>query len=564
MLPKFPKILVKIFIALAAAKILLSFFILGFNLPPDEPCLLWTARNLASTFDYQPCSELRGWNAGDAPFLPVIIYSFFYALFSPVLAFKFSLFFNSVLAASLVFPLYNIFKNYIEEDRKIIPIIAALTFIPAIFIYEKSVMTEIFFSSSIIWMISFYITGLKSNSTKPKIIAFVIAALTLFVRPYGFIAMFALTANEFFLLNKKNKIISILAMVIFAGLVLLLKGGLIFSSLGASIDYASGVGFKEAGIRALGSLVTLFNSLSISTLLLPLLVLIFTKGEKVKNIRVFLLSFVVLNILVIFPRLFIDPTYQKPLAGGLTSVFGQADASLFEGKSELGALVFRYLNSSTILVLIFALITLLKGIKAKMKPLHYLQASIVIGLVYFVDIGPTQMHFVYDYAFLFDYGTSAFYMIIAFSLALIFLYQKGRSRYLLQSIFAGFFIISALSFSYNANATKISSPDNEIVNFLADKEGDILFIVPPELKWNATYWANAVYLDTKVETGFFFNETLDHTDGSLPDLYKITEIFDRVIEDFSPDYQSYGHIVTPMELSFEKVYTGKLYNIYKP
>ena len=287
--------------------ILQSIIVLLKNSPsifPDEVCALKRAIYFAQHFSFETCENITLLPSGDP-------YPFYSAIISPVYwftygltAYKTILIFNALLISSLVFPLFKIFKRFIENNKTIFGGIFFILFLPQILVYGASTMTETVFIVINIWFLYFYLKSF--DSSKPwlyKMISVLIAIFGAFSRPFGFIILLALIVNEI-ACNKnshKKKFILLLvsltiALVSFA--VLVGNAGIIEATYKKILGLNSLDGWLNVG-KAIAEQI---NSFSIATFIVPVVLFFSRIGEDdskdLASIRVFLISYIGLNFLI--------------------------------------------------------------------------------------------------------------------------------------------------------------------------------------------------------------------------------------------------------------------------
>jgi hypothetical protein len=207
--------------------------------------------------------------------------------------------FQSVISASLIFPLFNILKKFFKKNYTAIFLSSVLLFVPQVFVYEKTMMSETLFMFLGVWFLNLYIHSFEKKFLKNKILAYFFAILCALTRPFGFILPMAVLINEL-IVYKKKKIILILIFTIFASLGLLyvftgeglLSVGDKFISLMSISNY----------LKIIVSIVNQINSFVIVTALLPVYVFyLFMKKKDIKiwnNIKWFFVIFIFLNFLM--------------------------------------------------------------------------------------------------------------------------------------------------------------------------------------------------------------------------------------------------------------------------
>lgn len=335
---------------------------------PDETCVLLRARYFADTFSIQQCTEIMNLPAGDPrPLYSILLaplFKFTYGLH----AFHWALALNALMTASLVFPLFNIFKRFVKNNTQIFFSIILLLFLPQIVIFEKMVMTELFFVFLAIWGLFFYMKSFSgTRKVTNKITAITFSILAAFTRPFGFMIPLSILINEIILTkSKKLKIALITSLLILsAGTVALYP--LILDQINSKWLplFENPQYWKDVLIAIKGQL----NSFSIATFLLPITIFFAYIGKKdskdLKNIKWFLISLITINFLI-----------------SAQHIFGY----LIKLSAPDPVLLTRYINLSLILIYLFAIIFFLRYKKVKLNQTSLIiTATLIFALLFFQD-----------------------------------------------------------------------------------------------------------------------------------------------------------------------------------
>lgn len=335
---------------------------------PDETCVLLRARYFADTLNMLQCSDIMNLPAGDPrPLYSILlapIYKFTYGLH----AFHWALALNALMAASLVFPLFSIFKRFIKNNTQIFFSITLLLFLPQIVIYEKMVMTELFFVFLAIWGLLFYLKSFSGeHKIANKLTAIGFSILASFTRPFGFMIPLSILINEIILTKSKKLKISLIATLLVLGTGIVLFYPLILAQINAKWLplFENPQYWKDVLIAIKGQL----NSFSIATFLLPITIFFAYIGKKdskdIKNVKWFLVSLITINFLISAQHIFgylIDPNAPDP------------------------ALLTRYINLSLILIYLFATIFFLRYKKVHLNQTTLIiTATLIFALLFFQD-----------------------------------------------------------------------------------------------------------------------------------------------------------------------------------
>lgn len=293
------KTLIVLFFIFSFVKIFFSIFLNGPTTFPDEACFALKAMDFVDHFSFRSCEEVSGFDSGGEFPLYIFFISPIYFFLRGKASFFALMIFQSLISASLIFPLFKILKKFFAKNSTAILLSSVLLFVPQIFAYEKTMMSEFLFIVLAIWFLNFYIYSFGKKYLKNKILAYLFSILCALTRPFGFIFPMAVFVNEL-IVYKKKKFILILILTILASVGLLfvftgeglLKLGEKFSSLLVLSNYKF----------ILISIINQINSFSIVAFLMPVFVFfVFMKKKDLKpwnNIKWFFAVFIFLNFLM--------------------------------------------------------------------------------------------------------------------------------------------------------------------------------------------------------------------------------------------------------------------------
>ncbi|MBD3360308.1 hypothetical protein GF366_00735 [Candidatus Peregrinibacteria bacterium] len=532
-----------LFLGILTVKILITLLFHGPTIIPDEGCIVQISRYFAENFKLVNCEELRSIPGGNPPALIPIIFSLFYALFKPVIAYKAILVFHSILVSSLIFPLYKIFKRFIKKDVTIFIISGLLLFIPQFLTYEKSVMSETLFAVTNVWLLYFYIESFDKNKIRNKTIAIILGILSIFLRPFGFITPFAIIINEFILSkNKKRTILIFIPALILAAI----PTCILYSDVINKIPSIFSTLLNLNNIVALGeSILNQFNSLNMAVLSIPLILLVIffnkEKSHEFKKIRFFILSFIILN-----------------LALGIYHLYGY-----FMKYGEQPDILTRYINVSIIFTLIFGLIFVIKNKEFKLSRKNLIISGIIILPLLFMETEKYKGQLMHEFIHItfnekLINGFNIFITVIV--IALFILLINNKKKLLITGIFLTLLLHSTSSMLIQGTFSKLVHKQNEIYLELKDEKNKILYLK----KWDgenspSTYWTLKNMTENEIETAFFKSDDTG-LDNKLPKVFKWE---DSEVIDLQIDPKNFDYIITNIELDFPIRIEGTDSKVYK-
>jgi len=375
--------LIIIFLSVFIVKSLISLYLKTPFIFSDETCVIQKAIYFASNFEIKSCHEILKVSAGDPRPLYSILISPIYLFISGTKAYHAVLIFNSLIISSIVFPLYSIFKKFIQNKALIYLSIIAILFLPQIIIFEKTLMTETLFTTICIWFLYFYLKSFNKKSAHNKIIAIILSILAAFTRPFGFILPIALTINE--IIRCKNK--KLIALVYIPIAFILSFGTIKFFIPNLAQELNQKLYALEDPTIIYTIIIAIknqLNSFNVTTFFTPIIavIVLFTQNKKseIQNIKYFIISFLVLNFII--------------------------SAQHTELYLENLSIITRYINFSIILIFIFAFIFLGQKEKTKINLIGKISTIILYISLIFISYKSVKLSLNLDIAYYFDTSTS--------------------------------------------------------------------------------------------------------------------------------------------------------------
>ncbi|MBD3361134.1 hypothetical protein GF366_05035 [Candidatus Peregrinibacteria bacterium] len=437
----------------------------------DESCVIQRAIYFINNFKFETCENLTTLPSGDPQPLYSILISPIYYFTYGITAYKIATILNSLLIASLVFPLYGICKKFIKNTKYIFLIIIVTLFLSQIMAYEKTVMTESLFVVINIWLLHFYLKSFsKKRKTKivNKLLAVILSILATLTRPFGFIVPVALAVNEIAVAkNKKKTLLFFLPFAIiltFLALFILLDH--IINSIFIKINFLS---ILENWKYIFIALKNQINSFSIATALIPIIVFFTYINKKdsphLKNIKYFLITLIFLNFAI-------SAQHQ----------FG------YYIKNMDPVLITRYINLSIILIIFFSLIFLKRYKKFSFNKTNIsIIILLLVSLFFFKDIA-VKHSLNLDLSFFYESRTHLFgedlveskkilgTVFFPITFILFVLLVANKRKILIATLISIFIILSIHSTIWVINY----AVNSEFIDFFEKKETDISFIVKNE------------------------------------------------------------------------------------
>lgn len=472
-------------------KIFFSIFLKGPTTFPDEACFALKAMDLVDHFSFRSCKEVSGFESGGEFPLYIFFISPIYFFLRGKASFYALMFFQSIISASLIFPLFNIFKKFFAKNSTAIFLSSVLLFVPQIFAYEKTMMSEVLFVILSVWFLYFYLNSFGKKYLKNKILAYLFSILCALTRPFGFIFPMAVFVNEL-IVYKKKKFILILILTI------LVSFGLLYFFAGEGLLR---VGEKFSSLLVLSnykylliSIVNQINSLVIATFAIPVFVFyLFLKKRDAKpwnNIKWFFAVFVFLNFLM-----------------SAQHIYGY----YLEGK-ELN-LLSRYVVLSNFFMIFSSIIFLSKYKKYKVKYGELIVFFVLIFCFFFLSENGKRVQNVDLSAFYAVFADenrrTAFmyffkYPLIISYLSLFYLFLKNKFIWVRNILIGFLLLISVFSIRLIAKVPW----DTSLTDYIISHPGlSIDYIVTGEKKDLMHFWKLMAYDHYKINSVRNFSET---------------------------------------------------------
>jgi hypothetical protein len=504
-------LLVLFFLLIFFVKVFLSIFLNGPTTFPDESCFALRAMDIVDNFTMRHCEDISGFDSGGEFPLNVFYFVPVFYFFRGVNAFYALMFLNSFISAFLLFPFFGIFKRFLKKESLSIFLSVVMVFIPQIFLYEKSMMSDFLFSVLGVWFLFFYIKSFEKNGFKSKIIAFVFAILGALTRPFGFILPVSVFINELIVYKKlKYLFVSILGVSLSIFLLWFFQD----ESQKWIMEKLVSLQNLKNYLFILKSLINQFNSFIISLFLIPILTfLLFFRRKNFKiwdNTKWFFAIFIFLNFLM-----------------SAQHIYGY-----FLENLNLHILT-RYINLSGVYLLLLCLVYLSKFKKEKIDfkvilifSLAFLSfvflektgkrvQNVDVSALYYVSsvVEAKRTEFLYFLKFPF----------LAFYLFFFVLFAKQKFIWLRNII-----IVSILSFSVFGLLTIIKTPVNTSLSnaILNNPDAKITYILTPQRKGLIHYWKLMAHSNYEIIRVVNFDENKLFLDYSSLDTDLIVSFFD--------------------------------------
>ena len=407
-----------------------------------------------------------------------------------------------------------------------------ILFLPQTMTYEKMAMSENLFFVFNTLILYFYLNSFeKEKKTKLiyKLTAFLLATLCFFTRPFGIITLLALIISESTIaLKKSDKIKKIFTLIGFFILSMTAIIGLLTimpNTITALMEKAYFLTKPEYLIKLVEAFKNQINSLFIITYFIPSVIFLnyaFTsKSKNFKNIKIFLFSIIILNILI-----------------GTQHIFGY-----FLSNYNLDLLT-RYINISATFIIIFFLISIFSEKKLRITPVIF--GLCLLPLLFLnhetinhalnIELSPFYKSlngFVSDFIFF-----KFIFLIIIFILSILYIFEKKKSLIIL--LISIFVTHSALNMTYQIIYTK-NETSNELFQFLKNKKENIV-VLEIKSEFAATNFINFDYWRLKTLTDNIVKlEIYDDSNNKTPKI--------------NPKEAKY--ILSKLELNFDKILTTK-------
>ncbi len=481
MTKKTKKKLLLFFLGILLVKVFLSLFIKNIIVYPDESCIIQKASFFAEHLALRNCGEIAHMPAGDPFPLYSILLAPIYLFSKNILAFKLTLIFNAILTSTLVFPIFQILTKFIKKEKTTFLYTFVLLFISQVLLYEKMLMSENLFLITSIWFLFFYIESFGKNKAN-KTIALIIAILSIFIRPFGFILLLAMGINEF-IHTKKKTTATIIFILTIAALFFVLQ--MFIPEIGQNLYQKIASLSEPRNILLLGkALKNQLNSLIIATFFVPLVIFVSNigkdKSKAMKNIRYFLISFIALNFLITAQHI-----YNYYIRGA------EQD------------LIIRYLNVSSFFIIFFSFIFIEKVKKIKINtavliilalPLLFLSYD-TLNHALNLELSPYFKTF--DGFISGDIFFKTIFLPLIFLLAIAMIFHKRKL--LIVGLISILLLNSIAIFAWQTKYTKNEFED-PVFQYFINKNDNILFIEsamnkdkPKNINFN--YWKILAFTD---------------------------------------------------------------------
>lgn len=527
-------------------KALLSFGIEAFYIFPDEACMILRARHFAEFFRIESCGYISGFEASSPfPLNSIILAPLTYFWHGTDL-YQAMLILNAALVATLVWPLYQIFRNFVKSDKKIYIAIFSILFLAEFIIYEKTVMSETLFIILNIWLIHFYIKSFESekllNKYKSASIAFaILGALT---RPFGFISGLAIIINEA-IINKNRKII-LLTLPIFSAFSIYLLS-LFIPDLGSILSTKFEALLRNPAYfwALIKSLANQLNSFTIATFFIPMIYFanfINTKIPKfLPKIKYFLLSYIFLNFVI-----------------SAQHIFGYLSLSQFDP-----GLLTRYIHSSIIIIYIFGLAFFFKHKKLHINKTGLVLIILSILSLFFLNYESAKHTLNTDLSYIMHTGEAyvkdlnLFKPIFKYALLpilglLLFLTLSDRRKPLIILFSSLIIIQSTLSIVWAENYTSTSN----ITKYFEDKETNITFFLPAQhSQFRTKIWQLLTLTNNKVNVSIASKGAPTNSGAKI-------ELTEEIINN-SKALQEAEYIISSYVLNLEAIVKSSDLIVYK-
>jgi len=507
-----------LFLSIFSIKLVLSFLMNGTFIYIDEFCILQKGKYFIETFRLISCTDIIGTSASNPfPLYPILI-SPIYLFFNGFNAYYAILILNSLIIASLVFPLYKIIKHFINKDWLIYIFISIILFSASIFTLEKTVMTGTIFLVVGIWFIYFYLLSFIENKKRNKIISIILSILAIFTRPYGFIIPLSLIINELVLAKKKKRLILILSTLLFlSGIGFFVFSYIYFPEHDLSLKISNLMSPEGIKLFILAVKNQLINFILPLFFVVPIIFISFNFKKNLndyKYIKYFLISFIILNFLISAQHMF---GYYVGAAGS--------------SPSPLNFLT-RYINLSLTYILLFSFIFIYKFGKFKLNSRNIIISTIL--LIPLLTLQFTSMKYALSldieiYKFLSTNIKTIILFLFLFSILLL------NKKHLISLLIAILILINSLLSFQRVYLTSNGNTKDFFTYFFERSNQNILFENQffineenPELKYHTLYWSLKLFSQNNIDMVNDINEV--------------------------EDIEKYDYIIDPQGTSFELPY----------
>lgn len=378
------------------------------------------------------------------------------------------------------------------------------------------VMSETLFVTLSIWFLHFYIKSFENKWH--KLTSIILAILATLARPFGFILILALGVNE--IIKSKNKKTIIFISIVGASLSILLISYLIPNFISSISEKIASLSDLKNILYIIKALKNQANSLLITTTFLPLVLFISyinkDKEKTTKNIKYFLITFILLNFIVSAQHI-----YQYFLNG-----------------LELDLLT-RYINVSTIFIIIFGMIFFEKNKDIEIHPIIFGIITIPLFFLTFdkvnhaLTISLSPYYKIFNGFFITDTFFKLIFLPIAFLLISLLIFQKRKA---LKIAFIAITITQfILLLIWQINYTNKIEYNNPTFQRFKDTEKNILFLEGISkfqsrvIQYNFNYWRLLTLSSNNVTTMGFDDRNNNKPDITSTEWINLTNDKDYVI-----------------------------------
>lgn len=536
-----PKKLLLATIAVFLVKGGISLFMQGPFIFSDEPCVIQKAIYMLEAGKLETCQNILQVDAGDPhPFYSVFVAAV-YAIAKGSWAYHGVLLLNALLVATLIFPLFGIFRRYIQREDLSLLFSVALVFLPQVVAFDSTVMTETLFVVVSVWFSYFYIRSFDAPATvwqerKFKGLALLFAIFAALTRPFGFIVLIALTMNEL-LVNQDRRSIALVYIpvtVVFTALTMFALLPEIVPQLGSQIaEFKTGTDF----MLILSVLKNQLNSFVVTTFVAPILViLMYIRKNDIPLLvktRMFFIVFIVLNFII-----------------GVQHMLG--------GDGPTTDLLTRYIAVSLLYIMMLTFIFLTKYRDQKPDVVTYAGTAVVLASLAFLSYQNIKQTLSLDIAVFYDATKSGIANSIAFRseflipllvifVAFVALFVMKKYAILRTALIVVLMTQTVMVVGQNLATSRAPAP---VAEYFKDMTTSVLFMeAKPEKSTYQTnsvsfdYWRMLVMSPSKAQFRFLLG-----VEGVNQALELPQEEIDKLAQEFS-------YVVSTLDLNLPKVAT---------
>ena len=516
----------------------ISFFMQGPFIFSDEPCVVQKGIYLIEHMQLETCQNILQVDAGDPHPLYAMLVGLVYFFVKGAYGYHIVLLVNALLVATLVFPLFGIFRRFIGREGLSVLFAVVTVFLPQITAFDATLMTETLFIVINVWFTYAYLRSLDSDVPvkkrgKFKVLAIIFALLAALVRPFGFILFIALTINEFFTSDDRRSIaiVYIPLSIVMVGLTMfkLLPG--IVPQLSAQLE-----GFKATPNPGLivSVVKNQFNSFLVATCIAPILVvLMYGKKNDIllfTKMRLFFLSFIVMNFII-----------------GVQHMLG--------GDGPTTDLLTRYIGMSLVYIVMLTFVFLTKYQKEKLDIITCGGIILAVTSLAFASYQHIKQTLALDIAIFYDAAKSGLsnsiplrpellipFVVVCIALIVLFLVRKNGA--LRTALIAVFLLQTIFVVKQGIDMSRMPAP---VLEYFHNTSAKVLFIeAKPENPTNSIsfdYWKMLALSPNRPEFRFL----LGVQDPSQP--------LELPKDEIARLQQEFTHIVSTLNLNLPKVAT---------